>query len=73
LIDGRESALQSKQLIQLHTVPEAESTEIANFKLKPDFDHYKNVLVNNHNFHSIEKAINELKKKYETPEQLSLF
>ena len=73
LIDGKESAIQSKQLIQLHTVAGIEETNIENFKLKPDFDHYKNVLVNNHNFHSIEKAINELKRKYETPQQQSLF
>lgn len=73
LLDDKESAYQSRDLITLHTVKEVESTTIENFTLKMDFPHFKNVLVNQNNFHSIQKTLDELQKRFETPQQQSLW
>ncbi|MBU1757765.1 hypothetical protein KKG31_01040 [Patescibacteria group bacterium] len=73
LIEGKESAFQSKELITLINVTEAENTKIEDFKLTPDFNKYREVIVQQYQFNSIEKAIQALQKKFETPEQQSLF
>lgn len=73
LIEGKESAYHSRDLIQLTKVEDVFNTNIENFKIKLDFQHLKNVLVKNHNFNSMEKIIEEVRKKYEDPQQMSLF
>ncbi len=73
LLDGKESAFQSKELITLLNVEEAENTTIEDFKLSPEFDKYRDILIKQYSFNSLEKSIKELQKKYETPTQESLF
>jgi len=60
-------------LIQLHDIQELKVKSISDFKLELDFDRYKKTLVNDYNFSSFEKQLDELKKKLQTPMQNSLF
>jgi hypothetical protein len=72
-MENKDSAYQSRDLISLHTIPDIESISLANFKLNLDFDKFNRVLVKEHNFHSIEKILNDMKKRFHTPQQVSLF
>jgi hypothetical protein len=60
-------------LIELENVPEVEEINLEQYKFDIDFDNYKEVLVNQQNFSSMEKAITELKNKFYMPQQSSLF
>ncbi|UFX83504.1 5'-3' exonuclease [Candidatus Absconditicoccus praedator] len=71
LEESRELAFSSRELVELMTV----DGMMDNFdlKLKPDFDKMKNLLVKEHGFKSMEKVVDELKKKYFGGKQESLF
>lgn len=71
LEESRELAFSSRELVELMTV----DWMMDNFdlKLKPDFDKMKNLLVKEHWFKSMEKVVDELKKKYFWWKQESLF
>jgi len=73
LIDGKDSAFASKNLIQLHQVEAAQKKDLSDFQLHLDFNLFKKVLIQDHNFHSMEKTLIEMQKKFETPMQTSLF
>jgi len=73
LIDGKEEAYGSKQLIQLMDVPSLQDVEISKYKCDFDFEHIQKTLVDGHGFTSLQKVIDELKKSYQAGDQLSLF
>lgn len=73
LISCKEEAYHSRDLIKLHDIQDIKNKDISDFKLDLDFDKYKKTLVNEYNFSSFEKQLDELKKKLQTPMQNSLF
>lgn len=73
LIQNKEEAYTSRDLIQLHDIETLNEETISNFKLDLDFNKYKKILIEEYWFNSFEKPLNELKKKFETPTQNSLF
>ncbi|MFZ2150416.1 MAG: 5'-3' exonuclease H3TH domain-containing protein [Candidatus Absconditicoccaceae bacterium] len=73
LISCKEEAYHSRDLIQLHNIQDLKEKSISDLKLDLDFDKYKKILVNDYNFSSFEKQLDELKKKLQTPMQSSLF
>jgi len=73
LLAGKEEAFKSKQLIELEVIPKEEVLDIEKYKLNIDFENLKKVLIQEHNFASMEKWITELKNKYQMPQQSSLF
>ncbi|HKL44190.1 MAG TPA: 5'-3' exonuclease H3TH domain-containing protein [Candidatus Absconditabacterales bacterium] len=73
LLAGKEEAFKSKQLIELEVIPKEEVLDIEKYKLDIDFENLKKVLIQEHNFASMEKGITELKNKYQMPQQSSLF
>ncbi|MCF7834530.1 5'-3' exonuclease [Candidatus Gracilibacteria bacterium] len=73
LIQNKEEAYTSRDLIQLHDIETLNEETISNFKLDLDFNKYKKILIEEYGFNSFEKPLNELKKKFETPTQNSLF
>lgn len=73
LLDGKEDAYWSRDLIQLHTVPGIETMTLDQFVLPLDFTKMKEILVKRYGFQSFEKVIDEMKKKMESPVQTSLF
>lgn len=65
LIEGKESAFHSKNLITLMDVPELTKAQLPQRKRNVDFALLKEVLVEEFGFHSLEKLIDEIKKKYQ--------
>ena len=72
LIDGKEDAYTSKELIQLMDVPEIHDMHIPR-SCTLDFTKMKQVLVDQHGFSSLEKLIEQLRKQRMWGEQLGLF
>jgi len=52
---GKEEAFKSKQLIELEVIPKEEVLDIEKYKLNIDFENLKKVLIQEHNFASMEK------------------
>jgi DNA polymerase-1 len=73
LLAWREYADNAKQLISLEYAPEIELFELNDFKLDINFQNYEKYLVQEKNFWSLSKTINDLKNKYLMPQQNSLF
>jgi len=73
LINSKEEAYHSRDLIRLHNIQDLKEKNILDFKLDLDFDKYKKTLVNEYNFSSFDKQLDELKKRLNTPMQNSLF
>jgi len=73
LINCKQEAYHSRNLIQLYNIQDLKEKLISDFKLDLDFDRYKKTLVNEYNFSSFEKQLDDLKKKLQTPMQNSLF
>lgn len=73
MIDGKEAAFHSKNLIQRMRVDAVKKEQVEERKRDVDFEHMKQVLVQEYGFHSLEKVIDELKKQIKGGEQLSLF
>jgi len=70
LLDGKEDAYWSRDLIKLHTVPGIETMTLDQFVLPLDFSKMKEILVKRYGFQSFEKVIDEMKKKMESPVQM---
>lgn len=73
LIDGKEAAYKSRGLIELKQVDEVQNSDLNFFTLDLDLVKYKKVLVEEHQFASFEKTLDELKKKLQMPVQGGLF
>jgi len=73
LTAGQEDAAFSKELIKLHVIPELLDEPLASFMLKADFVKWKEILVKEYHFKTMEKALDDLKKKFFMPIQSSLF
>ena len=73
LTAGQEDAMFSKELIKLHVIPELLDEDIAKYTLQPEFSKWKDILVKEYHFASMEKVVDDLKKKYFMPTQNSLF
>lgn len=74
LIDWRESAFSSKELVNLIIVPDMHHLSIEqSCTLSPDFDIIRHVLLDQHGFHSLTKNIDELEKKYSKVAMQGLF
>ena len=63
----------SRKLIELHHITALDTMSLESFKLNIDFNKYNKVLVQDHNFNSMAKLIDELKKKWIMPVQEGLF
>lgn len=72
LLDQRDIAYMSRDLVRLQMISNF-SSNLSDFKCVIDFDTYKNVLVGDYHFSSLEKTLNEMKKKFIMPQQTSLF
>jgi hypothetical protein len=70
LLEGKEAAYWSKNLIQLHTIPNIDEIDLSQFALSFDFDRAKSVLVDRYGFVSFEKLLDEIKKKMIMPVQM---
>ena len=73
LTAGQEDAMFSKELIKLHVIPELLDEDISKYVLQPEFAKWKDILVKEYHFASMEKVVDDLKKKYFMPTQNSLF
>ena len=73
LIASKDAAIQSKSLIELMDIPVLGEPHWETFATKIDFKHFRDVLINRYQFHSMEKNIRELQDMYEKPQQTSLF
>lgn len=72
LQDNREMAYMSRWLVDLCMIPEF-STKLSDLKCEINFDRYKEVLVKDLKFFSMEKPLDEMRKKFIMPQQTSLF
>lgn len=73
LIEWKESAFQSKELIKLLLIDQLKSFNYSWCKLNLDFNKIKSVLLEKYRFKSMEKILNELKIMYTYWQQISLF
>lgn len=73
LITWKDIAYKSKDLITLYQVPGMECVRLEEYKPNFDFDKFKQVLIEQYNFASMDKHIEELKKNYKGGQQASLF
>lgn len=73
LLASKEDAILSKSLIELMDVPVLSEPHWESFATKLDFKHFRDVLINQYQFNSMEKNIRELQDMYEKPQQTSLF
>jgi len=72
LIDNREVAYMSRDLVNLSIIDNFDSN-LSDLKCEINFDKYKDVLVKDLHFSSMEKTLDEMKKKFIMPQQTSLF
>lgn len=73
LIEGKESAYQSKNLVRLYHTPSQEIPNLTDCPMQPNYDQMLQVLVWEYQMNSLIKAIHDLKKTFSTPKQPSLF
>lgn len=73
LVEWRKSWVHSKRMIELMHVDVADQYVLSDFKLDPNLWLYRQTLINNYKFDSMSKILDDLKKKYQTPTQNSLF
>ena len=73
LLEWKEEAFKSKDLISLLDVPEVNAIGIEDYRFDIDFNKYQDILIKEQNFVSMEKALKELKNKFQMPQQTSLF
>lgn len=69
---NREIAYTSRWLVDLSNIPEF-STKLSDLNCVIDFDKYKEVLVKDLKFLSLEKTLDDMKRKFNMPQQISLF
>jgi DNA polymerase-1 len=72
LINGKISAYNSRDLIKLYCAPDIIS-DPAYYHMNVDYTLLYDVLVHQYNMKSLDKSIDELKKKLAAPKQISLF
>lgn len=72
LIEWKDSAFESKSLIELMIIPNIPDVNEL-WKINIDFDKLKNILIQEYNFKSMEKIIDNLKLSYKFWTQTSLF
>lgn len=69
-----DSAFASKELVNLITVPDMNHLRVEeSCSLSPDFNLMRYVLLDQHNFHSLAKTIDELEKRFNKPVMQGLF
>lgn len=73
LTAGQEDAFFSKDLIKLHIIPDLLDQPLDPYHLNADFAKWKEILVEEYHFKTMEKALDDLKKKFFMPTQNSLF
>ena len=73
LINWKEDAFFSKELILLMQVPELQAYPLEKMKLTIDFAKWEEILVQKRGFKNLQKILQEEKKKTEQPQQLGLF
>ncbi len=73
LLEWKADAYMSRKLIELQEAPGIESSTLEEYIFQPDFEKMKTVFVQEYQFNSMEKMIDELKKKYYQPTQTSFF
>ncbi len=72
LSEQREIAYMSRQLVNLQIIPDF-SPVLSDLVCTIDFERYKQVLVKDFHFSSLEKPLDEMKRKFVMPQQTSLF
>lgn len=73
LQDARDIVAHGRRMIQLYDIPALAQEPLQNFILDCNFLHYEKILLQDHGFQSMEKALKELKNKRILPQQESLF
>lgn len=73
LLADKEIVYKSKKLISLYDVPGLENYDINDFKINFNYDKFKDILVTQHGFKSMEKPLDELRKSYQAWQQFGLF
>jgi hypothetical protein len=73
LQECRQIADHAKSLVTLYDIPALQEQSIENYLLDCSATVYEKILINDHQFHSMKKALKELKNKRELPQQESLF
>ena len=73
LIDCRKIADHGKSMVNLYDIPALEQESLDSMKLDCDFTLYEKILLQDHGFQSMKKALKELRNKRELPQQESLF
>lgn len=73
LQECRQIADHAKSLVTLYDIPALQEQPVENYLLDCRASVYEKILIKDHQFHSMEKALKELKNKRELPQQESLF
>lgn len=73
LIDSKDLAYQSKELIKLYDVPWVADLSMDKFHTNLDCNKFKSILIDKYGFKSMEKGINDLKQLYKIWQQWTLF
>lgn len=73
LLDGKDSGIHSKRLVELMNVDVLDTLCLDDYKISPDIPLYRQILVNNFQFDSMAKILDSLKNKYAAPTQESLW
>jgi 5'-3' exonuclease len=73
MLQGKESAFFSKELIKLMEVPELKWVELDKCSLRIDFNKWSRVLFDEWKMNGLKRWFEELKKKMMQPQQLGLF
>ncbi len=73
LQEGKDSAFESKSLIELCPVPDLKDQALDDYKFDIAFDSYSDILVHEYHFTGLKKPLSELKNIYTMPQQTSLF
>lgn len=73
LKEWKDEAYKSKELIKLYTVPDLQGQDLQSLVLNLDFDKFHEVIQNKLGFKSVLKMLQDLKQRYQSWEQQSLF
>lgn len=73
LVQGKEDAYFSKQLIELMQVPELDLRPLEDYRLSLDLEKWEKKLIGERAFPAFKKFFDEWKKKKSQPQQLGLF
>jgi hypothetical protein len=73
LKDAQEVVAHGRRMIQLYDIPALAQEPLQNMTLNCNFSLYEKILLEDHGFQSMQKALKELKNKRTLPQQESLF